>query len=87
MPTPIPSQPFEIAPDLAIEIISPGNKPQDTQLKIRQLLDAGTEHESGSFMPDLRSVNVHTSDGATTLIGERHLDRWRSFTRLRDPRC
>ena len=66
VPTPIPSQPFEIAPDLAIEIISPGNKPRDTQLKIRQLLDAGTKL-IWIVYPDLRSVNVHTSDGAATL--------------------
>ena len=68
VPTPIPSQPFEIAPDLAIEIISPGNKPQDTQLKIRQLLDAGTKSVIWIVYPDLRSVNdPHQLDGAATL--------------------
>ena len=55
-----------IAPDLAVEIISPSNKASDIAKKIRQLLNAGTSLVWIVY-PDLRSVTVHTADGATTL--------------------
>ncbi|MCY3918075.1 MAG: Uma2 family endonuclease [Chloroflexi bacterium] len=55
-----------IAPDLAVEIISPSNKAGDIEKKIEQLLDAG------AFLiwvvyPELRTVKVHTTQGAKTL--------------------
>lgn len=55
-----------IAPDLAVEIISPGNKAADIQLKIRQLLNAGTTL-IWTVYPELRIVVVHTPGGSRTL--------------------
>ena len=59
-----------IAPDLAVEIISPGNKAVDNHLKIRQLLDAGTALVWIVY-PDIKMVEVHKVEGAVTLkIGD-----------------
>ena len=55
-----------IAPDLAVEVISPSNKASDIQLKIRQLLAAGTSLVWVVY-PELRSIAIHRADGATTL--------------------
>ena len=55
-----------IAPDLAVEVISPGNKASDIEKKIQQLLSAGTSI-IWIVYPDLRTVTIHTVDGATTL--------------------
>ncbi len=59
-----------IAPDLAVEVISPGNKAADIHLKISQLLAAGTAL-IWIVYPNLKMVNVHTQEGALTLkIGD-----------------
>jgi len=55
-----------IAPDLAVEVISPSNKAGDIQKKIRQLLRAGTSL-IWIVYPELRSVTAHRTDGAITL--------------------
>ncbi len=65
-PAPLPNTLLEYAPDLAVEVISPSNEAADIRLKIRQLLDAGTGLVWIVY-PDLRIVDVHTLDGATTL--------------------
>lgn len=54
-----------IAPDLAVEVISPSNEAKDIRKKIRQLLNAGTQL-IWIVYPDMRIVDVHTSSGATT---------------------
>jgi len=54
-----------IAPDLAVEVISPSNEAKDIRNKIRQLLNAGTQL-IWIVYPDMRIVDVHTSSGATT---------------------
>lgn len=65
-PRVLPDQLLDIAPDLAVEVISPSNDAADIRLKIRQLLDAGTALVWIVY-PDLRIVDVHTRDGSTTL--------------------
>lgn len=65
-PAPLPNTLLEYAPDLAVEVISPSNEAADIRLKIRQLLDAGTALVWIVY-PDLRIVDVHTREGATTL--------------------
>ena len=65
-PAPLPNTLLEFAPDLAVEVISPSNEAADIRLKIRQLLDAGTTLVWIVY-PELRIVDVHTRDGATTL--------------------
>ena len=66
MPEQLPRRPLSIAPDLAVEIISPSNTAGDIEKKIQQLLEAGTAL-IWIVYPDLRSISVQTRDGATTL--------------------
>ena len=56
---------LDIAPDLAIEVISPSNSAADMHRKVDQLLDAGTR-QVWVVYPDSRDVDVHTADGAIT---------------------
>lgn len=65
-PDVLPDQLVELAPDLAVEVISPSNKTTDTHRKIRQLLAAGTSLV-WIVHPETRTVEVHTRVGATTL--------------------
>ena len=65
MPDPLPFKLFELAPDLAVEVISPGNTADDIHDKVRELLKMGTPliwlvHSR------TRTVVVHTSAGAVT---------------------
>ena len=57
---------FEGAPDLAIEVISPGNQFSDINLKTRQLLDAGAQ-AVWIVDPATRSVQIHSPQGFTVL--------------------
>ena len=64
-PNPLPFKLFELAPDLAVEVISPGNTADDIHDKVRELLKMGTPliwlvHSR------TRTVVVHTSAGAVT---------------------
>ena len=64
-PDPLPFKLFELAPDLAVEVISPGNTADDIHDKVRELLKMGTPliwlvHSR------TRTVVVHTSAGAVT---------------------
>lgn len=66
LPGKLPRSPLHVAPDLAVEIISPSNKAEDIEKKIEQLLDAGTTL-IWIVYPDLQHVVVHTNDGAFKL--------------------
>lgn len=57
---------YEIAPDLAVEVISPNNRTSDTQLKVMQLLNAGTRLVWLVY-PESRVVVAHSADGAIIL--------------------
>ncbi len=57
---------YEIAPDLAVEVISPNNKTSDTQLKVMQLFNAGTRLVWLVY-PESRVVVAHTVAGSVTL--------------------
>jgi len=54
--------PIEGAPDLAIEVISPGNSAQDMLTKIHQYLEAGCQ-AVWVFYPNLKLVEVHDLQG------------------------
>ncbi len=69
----IPSAPVPMAPDLAVEVISPGNSASDIHRKILQLLHAGTRL-IWIIYPDTQTVDVHTPDGAKTLTIDSTLD-------------
>lgn len=68
-PAVLPDQLVDVAPDLAVEVVSPSNKVTDTHLKIRQLLAAGTALVWIVY-PETRTVEVHTQSGAVTLEGD-----------------
>lgn len=61
-PRRLPPGLISIAPDLAIEIMSPSNTVSDTNLKIEQLLRMGCP-QVWIAHPDLRRVDVHSRDG------------------------
>ena len=65
MPDPLPFKLFELAPDLAVEVISPGNSADDIHDKVRELLKAGTPL-IWLVYAETRTVVVHTSAGAVT---------------------
>lgn len=62
----LPRKPLLVAPELAVEVISPSNKAEDIEKKIQQLLEAGTVL-IWIVYPDLQSVAVHTNEGSVTL--------------------
>ena len=62
----LPEQWVSVAPDLAVEVISPSNEAADIHRKIRQLLAAGTTLVWIVY-PSTRTVEVHSRSGATTL--------------------
>ena len=64
-PDPLPQTIIDAVPELAIEIMSPSNTIPDIRLKVRQLLEAGTQ-AVWIVHPDFREVDVHTVDGAIT---------------------
>ena len=66
VPAVLPDHLVELAPDLAVEVISPSNQATDMHRKIRQLLAAGTML-IWIVYPELRNVDVHTRAGAITL--------------------
>jgi Uma2 family endonuclease len=47
---------WEIAPDLAVEVISPTNTPSEVQAKIREWIEAGTR-EVWVVYPETRAVH------------------------------
>ena len=69
VPAVLPDHLVDIAPDLAVEVISPSNKVADMHRKIRQLLAAGTAL-IWIVHPVTRTVEVHTRSGAITLEGD-----------------
>ncbi len=66
VPAVLPDQLVGVAPDLAVEVVSPSNEAADIRLKTRQLLNAGTTMVWIVY-PDLRIVDIHTRSGAKTL--------------------
>ena len=64
---------FQGAPELAIEIVSPGNTATDLEEKIEQYLAAGG-HAVWVVYPKLRRVHVHRADGTiNALSGDQKL--------------
>ena len=66
LPGKLSPSPLHVAPDLAVEIISPSNKAEDIEKKIEQLLDAGTTM-IWIVYPDLQRIAVHTNEGTFKL--------------------
>jgi len=60
---------FEVAPDLAVEVVSPSETTQDTEAKVRDYLAAGTRLV-WLIYPGLRAARVWRQDGTTEAIDE-----------------
>lgn len=60
---------LEGAPDLAIEVVSPGDTMADLQAKVREYLAAGSRLV-WLVEPRSRTVTVYRPDGSATLLGE-----------------
>jgi Uma2 family endonuclease len=54
-------------PDMAVEILSPSNRPSETREKIAEYLEAGVRLV-WVLDPDARSVTVHRSGGESLLV-------------------
>jgi len=72
-PDPLPAELVTIAPDLAVEVISPGNTASDINRKIHELFAAETSL-IWIVYPETRTVDVHQSGSATTLTESGTLD-------------
>ena len=57
---------LDIAPDLAIEVISPSNSAAMTLAKVRQLTRSWHTSRLDRLIPTRNEVDVHTADGAIT---------------------
>jgi Uma2 family endonuclease len=62
-----------VAPDLAVEVVSPGDTATDIQDKVREYLSAGTQLVWVVY-PKSRTVNVHRREGSWTLESGDTLD-------------
>lgn len=59
----------ELAPDLAVEVLSPGDRPGDVLAKVADWLTAGTALV-WVIDPDRRLARVYRADGSETIVSE-----------------
>lgn len=65
----IPSRGYvPLAPDLVVEILSPGDRPGEVLKKVGEWLDAGARLV-WVLDPDRRDARVHRADGSVSLLG------------------
>ena len=69
VPDPIPRGFARFAPDLAIEVLSPDDRPGKILEKVADYLNAGTLLV-WIVDPDRRQARVHRADGTVSVIGE-----------------
>lgn len=72
-PEPLRTGLVPFAPDLAVEVVSPGNTADEMQMRVRDFLRYGTKIVWVAY-PNTRTVEVHTADGARTLEADDLLD-------------
>ena len=63
-----PDEYFEGGPDLAVEVVSPGDDASDLRQKIQQYLDAGTSVVWVVY-PRSRQIEIHTPDKTIRTLG------------------
>lgn len=73
LPEGLPDGYVPVAPDLAIEVVSPNDSASDLQKKVNQYLRAGTKLVWIAY-PDTRAVMVFTAEGSHTLDENAALD-------------
>jgi Uma2 family endonuclease len=64
-----PEKYLPFAPDLAVEVVSPGNTASEIQLKVTLYLDAGCRMVV-TIYPDLRQIITYEPGGRSTVIME-----------------
>lgn len=69
VPDPIPRGYARFAPDLAIEILSPNDRPGETLEKVADYLNAGSALV-WVIDPDRRQARVHRANGTITVVNE-----------------
>jgi Uma2 family endonuclease len=69
LPTPIPTGYLELAPDLAVEVLSHNDRPGETLAKIGDWLDAGTRLV-WVIDPERRIARVDRQNGTESSLGE-----------------
>lgn len=73
LPDGLPTRYIPLAPDLAVEVISPTDTAAEVQKKINEYLRYGTQIIWAAY-PQIRTVVVHTPQGAQTLDDAAMLD-------------
>lgn len=68
VPTPRPRAYAEFAPDLAVEVLSPGDRPGEVLEKVADWLKAGTALV-WVVDPERRAARVYRADGSEALLG------------------
>lgn len=68
MPRPFPKGYPEMAPDLAVEVVSPSDTAEDLQQKVGEYLVSGTRLVWVIY-PDTKSVTVFTPGGQARVLG------------------
>jgi Uma2 family endonuclease len=69
LPAEVPIGFWTLAPDLAIEVVSPSDRPNDIGLKVVDYLEAGTA-EIWVVQPRSRTVVVHRATGDARIVRE-----------------
>ncbi|MDX2136888.1 MAG: Uma2 family endonuclease [Chloroflexota bacterium] len=73
IPADLPDGSVPFAPDLAVEVISPGNEAEDIHEKVLELLNAGCRLVLVLY-PNTETIVAHTQHGARTYFPDDTLD-------------
>lgn len=73
MPKPIPEKFLPLAPDLAVEIVSPNDSALEVRQKVREYLKYGVQLVWVIY-PDLQTVDSYSAQGTQTLSDDAVLD-------------
>lgn len=73
VPSPIPTKFFPGAPDLAVEVLSPDDRPAEMAARIADFLRAGCR-AVWVVDPDTETLTVHTEQGTTRYAAHETLD-------------
>lgn len=73
VPHPLPVKFFPGAPDLAVEILSPDDRPSEVAAKVADYLRAGAQ-SVWVVDPEAKTIIVHARDGATRYAAQESLD-------------
>ena len=68
LPDPIPTGFPELAPDLVVEVLSPGDRPGETLAKVGDWLEAGAAL-IWVIDPERRLARIYRADGTESLLG------------------